>query len=54
MVFNVVAQNNDIQDYKSLIDNVLCEIEKFEEYAKRVDIDKKLTQNIKNHLNILY
>ena len=50
----IVAQNNDIQDYKSLIDNVLCEIEKFEEYAKRVDIDKKLTQNIKNHLNILY
>jgi serine/threonine-protein kinase HipA len=43
----IIGQNNDIQDYRALIDSVSCAIAKFEEYAKELDIDKKLIKDIK-------
>ncbi|MCL2651789.1 MAG: type II toxin-antitoxin system HipA family toxin [Candidatus Azobacteroides sp.] len=42
-----VGQNNDIQDYKSLIDRVANVIAKFEDYAKELGIDEKLVESIK-------
>ncbi|MDR1592265.1 MAG: type II toxin-antitoxin system HipA family toxin [Prevotellaceae bacterium] len=48
-----IAQNNDIQDYKALIDTVLNSIEKFEEYAKNIDIEKSLVEKIRKKFNLL-
>lgn len=42
-----VARNNDIQDYKSLIDMVASAVTKFETSAKELDIDKELIKSIK-------
>ena len=42
-----VALNNDIQDYKSLIDMVANGIAKFETYAMELGIDEELIRNIK-------
>jgi len=42
-----VGLNNDIQDYKSLIDRVANAVAKFEDYAKELGIDEKLIKNIK-------
>ena len=42
-----VGLNNDIQDYKSLIDRVANAVAKFEDYAKELGIDEKLVESIK-------
>lgn len=42
-----VGLNNDIQDYKTLIDIVANAIDHFESYAKVLGIDGKLIENIK-------
>jgi serine/threonine-protein kinase HipA len=39
--------NNDIQDYKALIDIVANAVAKFETYATELNIDKELIENIK-------
>jgi serine/threonine-protein kinase HipA len=41
-----MALNNDIQDCKSLIDKVIDAIGKFENYAKKLDIDPQLIKAI--------
>ncbi len=41
-----VGQNNDIQDYNTLIDDVARAVAKFEEYAKDLDVDIKLLEAI--------
>lgn len=41
-----IGQNNDIQDYNTLIDAVTNAIAKFELYAKELDIDEKLIKSI--------
>ena len=43
----IVGQNNDVQDYKTLIDRVAAAIGNFETYAKELAIDDKLIENIK-------
>jgi len=43
----IVGQNNDVQDYKTLIDKVATAIGNFETYAKELAIDDKLIENIK-------
>jgi serine/threonine-protein kinase HipA len=43
----IVGQNNDIQDYKTLIDTVANATDKFEAYAKKLGVDEKLIKNIK-------
>jgi serine/threonine-protein kinase HipA len=43
----IVGQNNDIQDYKTLIDTVANATDKFEVYAKKLGVDEKLIENIK-------
>lgn len=43
-----IAKNNDISDYIALIDSVNAAISKFEQYAKELDIDKSLIEQIKN------
>jgi len=43
-----VALNNDIQDYKVLIDRVTDVAGKFEEYAKELGIDERLIKNIRS------
>lgn len=42
-----VGQNNDIQDYNTLIDDVSGAVVKFAEYAKDLGIDAKLLEAIK-------
>ncbi|MDR2918570.1 MAG: type II toxin-antitoxin system HipA family toxin [Tannerella sp.] len=42
-----VGQNNDIQDYKALIDTVADAVAKFEDYARELGIDEKLITAIK-------
>lgn len=42
-----VGQNNDIQDYKALIDTVEGAVSKFEDYTKELRIDRKLIEYIK-------
>jgi len=44
----IVGLNNDIQDYKSLIDTVARALVKFEDYAKELQIDSNLITSIKN------
>lgn len=41
-----VAKNNDILDYNALIDGVIFSLSKFEQYAKELDIDKSLIEQI--------
>ncbi len=41
-----VGLDNDIQDYKALIDIVANAVNKFGEYSKELDIDKQLIQSI--------
>jgi serine/threonine-protein kinase HipA len=41
-----VAINNDIQDYKALIDAVASAVGKFEEYARELDVDEQLIKSI--------
>ena len=41
-----VAQRNDIQDYKSLIENVSHAVYKFREYAMKLKIDQQLIDHI--------
>ncbi len=43
-----IAQRNDIQDYKSLIDMVSTAIAKFKEYAKELNIDQHLIDSIES------
>ncbi len=43
----IVGLNNDIQDYKALIDTVANAVTKFDTYAMELGIDKKLIENIK-------
>lgn len=45
--FETIALNNDIQDYKALIDSVSNAIANFEDYAKELDINEKLIESIK-------
>lgn len=40
--------NNDIQDYKTLIDTVVDAVVNFDKYATELDVDKKLIENIKS------
>lgn len=42
-----VGVDNDIQDYKALIDKTAASVAKFEEYCVELGIDKKLIKNIK-------
>ena len=42
----LVAQRNDIQDYKSLIDRVMNAVAKFREFATTLNIDKQLIDSI--------
>jgi serine/threonine-protein kinase HipA len=44
----VVAQRNDIQDYKSLIDRIMNAVGKFREFATALKIDKKLIDGIES------
>lgn len=46
--FETIALNNDIQDYKALIDSVSNAIANFEDYAKELDINEKLIESIKS------
>ena len=46
--FETIALNNDIQDYKALIDGVSNAIANFEDYAKALDINEKLIESIKS------
>lgn len=43
-----VGLNNDIQDYKTLIDTVADAVVNFDKYATELDVDKKLIKNIKS------
>ena len=43
-----IGLNNDIQDYKSLIDTVAGVAENFEEYAKEIGCDRKLVRSIRS------
>ena len=43
-----VALNNDIQNYKTLIDSVTDAVAKFEFYAMELGIDKRLIKNIRS------
>jgi len=43
----MIGLNNDIQDYKTLIDVVINAVVKFESYAKELEIDERLIKNIK-------
>lgn len=42
----IAGRNNDIQDYKALIDTVANAVVQFEEYAKELGIDQKLIESI--------
>lgn len=42
-----VGKNNDIQDYKALIDTIVSAVAKFENYATELGIDGKLIEDIK-------
>ena len=42
-----VGLNNDIQDYRTLIDTVANAVGKFEDYSKELDIDEKLIKSVK-------
>lgn len=42
----IVAQNNDVQDYKALIDVVTDAVSQFGKYAKELDVDSKLIKSI--------
>lgn len=44
----IVAQRNDIQDYKSLIDMVSSAVFKFREFAEKLKIDKQLISRIES------
>lgn len=43
-----IAQRNDIQDYKSLIDMVSTAVAKFKDYAKELNIDQHLIDSIES------
>jgi hypothetical protein len=43
----IIGLNNDIQDYKILIDTIANAVSKFEDYAKELSIDEMLIENIK-------
>jgi serine/threonine-protein kinase HipA len=43
-----VAQRNDIQDYKALIDKVTNAVNKFKEYASELKIERELIENIES------
>ena len=43
-----VAQRNDIQDYRVLIDKVSNAVNKFNEYASELKIEQKLIENIES------
>lgn len=45
-----IGRNNDIQDYKTLIDAVVNAVSRFENYAKELETDKKLIEHIKADL----
>ena len=45
--FETIALNNDIQEYKALIDGVSNAIANFEDYAKELAINEKLIESIK-------
>lgn len=42
-----VGLNNDIQDYKALINTVVNAVANFEDYAKELGVDEKLIESIK-------
>ena len=43
----IIGLNNDIQDYKALIDTVANAVVNFEVYAKELGLDEKLIESIK-------
>jgi serine/threonine-protein kinase HipA len=48
-----VAFNNDIQDYETLIDEVISAVKQFETFANELDIDAKLIKRIGSDFVIL-
>jgi len=48
-----VALSNDIQDYSSLINNVANAVGNFENYAKELDLDHRIINNIRSEFSIL-
>ena len=46
----IIAQNNDIQDYKSLVEKVIDAVNNFEKYANELEISKLLIEKLKNAL----
>jgi len=46
-----VAKQNDIQDYKSLIERVIDAVSQFENIAKELDIDKGIVKMIKEDIS---
>jgi serine/threonine-protein kinase HipA len=47
-----IGKNNDIQDYSTLIDQVINAVSNFENYAKELNINQYLITNIKNDLEL--
>ena len=43
-----VAQRNDIHDYKSLIDTVSNALEKFRDYAVKLNISQQIIESIQS------
>lgn len=43
-----IAQRNDIQDYKSLIEKVCTAVSEFREYALKLNIDEHLIESIES------
>jgi serine/threonine-protein kinase HipA len=48
-----VAVENDISNYKTLIENVLNSIEQFEKLAENLGIGKNLIEKIRNKFNFI-
>lgn len=49
MDLEIVGMNSDIQDYKSLIDDVANAVDKFKIYAEDLGIESRLIQNIQTN-----
>jgi serine/threonine-protein kinase HipA len=47
-----VAKQNDIQDYNALIEQVSSAVNQFDHFAKEVDIDNKIIQQIKEDIRL--
>lgn len=49
----IIGQKNDIQNYKSLIDNVAEATSMFGQYAREYEVDKRLIDDISKEFLIL-